>query len=182
MKKIVVAVTGASGAVYGKRLLDILQKNDVDLHVVASANARQIMKEECGVDLEKCPGRLYDDRTFNAPFLSGSNIFDAMVVAPCSMGTLGRIACGISDSVITRAADVFLKEKRPLILVPRETPLHAIHLENMARLAQTGVDIIPAMPSFYSHPKTIEEAVDTVVGRVLDHLGLKGFDQRRWKP
>jgi 4-hydroxy-3-polyprenylbenzoate decarboxylase len=105
-----------------------------------------------------------------------------MVVVPCSMGTLGRIANGISDSVITRAADVFLKEGRKLILVPRETPLHMIHLENMVRLARAGADIIPAMPSFYSKPKTIEEAVDTVVGRVLDHLGLVGLQERRWKP
>jgi len=180
--KVVVAVTGASGAIYAKRLLDQLNSLKVNLHVVASANAREIMRDECDVDIEKSPGKLYDDREFKAPFLSGSHIFDAMVVIPCSMGTLGRIANGISDSVITRSADVFLKERRKLILVPRETPLHAIHLDNMARLARTGADIIPAMPSFYSKPQSIEEVVDTVVCRVLDHLGLKGLEERRWKP
>ncbi len=180
--KIVVAVTGASGAIYAKRLIDQLHQQKVDLSIVASTNARQIMQEECGVDLNKCPGTLFDDKKFVAPFLSGSNIFDAMVVVPCSMGTLGRIAHGISDSVITRGADVFLKEKRKLILVPRETPMHLIHFENMAKLAQAGADIIPAMPSFYSKPASIEELVDTVLARILDHLKLNGIEQRRWKP
>lgn len=180
--KVVVAVTGASGAIYGKRLIDQLAKQKVELHVVASGNGRQIMKEECGVEIEKSPGRFYSDVDYTAPFLSGSNIFDAMVIAPCSMGTLGRIANGISDTIITRAADVFLKERRPLILVPRETPLHLIHLRNMERLAAAGAEIIPAMPSFYSKPKTIDEAVDTVIGRILDHLGLRGLAARRWKP
>lgn len=180
--KVVVAVTGASGAIYAKRLIDQLHKHKIELSIVASPNARQIMRDECDVDLEKCPGTLYDDKKFIAPFLSGSNIYDAMVVVPCSMGTLGRIAHGISDSVITRGADVFLKERRKLILVPRETPMHLIHFENMAKLAQTGADIIPAMPSFYSKPETIEELVDTVIGRILDHLGLSGIENRRWKP
>lgn len=180
--KIVVALTGASGAIYGKQLIDRLSRQKVELHIVASANARQIMREECGAEIEKSPGRFYEDHDFTAPFLSGSNIFDAMVVAPCSMGTLGRISNGISDTVITRAADVFLKERRKIILVPRETPLHLIHLQNMERLLLAGAEIIPAMPSFYSRPKTIEEAVDTVVGRVLDHLGMRGIDAHRWKP
>lgn len=180
--KIVVAVTGASGAIYAKRLIDQLHQQKVELHLVASPNAKLIMKEECGADLSKYSGKFYDDKQFMAPFLSGSNIFDAMVIVPCSMGTLGRIANGISDSVITRGADVFLKEKRKLILVPRETPLHFIHFDNMAKLAQAGAHIIPAMPSFYSKPETIEELVDTVISRILDHLGLKGIDSRRWKP
>ncbi len=178
--KIVIAITGASGAIYAKRLIDRLHQQKVELHIVCSDNAALILKEECDLEVQKCPGKLYDDKRFIAPFLSGSNIFDAMVVVPCSMGTLARIAHGISDSVITRAADVFLKEKRKLILVPRETPLHQIHLENMVRLAQAGADIIPAMPSFYSQPKTIEEAVDTVICRILDHLKLNGINERRW--
>ena len=171
--KFVIGITGASGALYAIRLLDFLQTTPHHIELAISPNAVDIAKDECSFDYYQTDLPIYGPKDFDAAFASGSAHFDAMVIVPCSMGTLGRIAHGYSDSLITRAADVFLKEKRPLILVPRETPLNLVHIENMRLLAQAGATIVPAIPSFYSKPSTIEEAVDTVVARILDQMGSK---------
>ena len=178
-KKLVVCVTGASGAIYARRLLDRLSGHDVSL--VISAAARQVAKEEGPLDFASYPFHAYDIMDYEAPFASGSNPFDGCVIVPCSMGTLGRIASGVSDNLITRTADVFLKERRKLILVPRETPLSLIHIRNMQTVTEAGAIVMPASPSFYCRPRSIEEAVDTVVARVLDHLGIPNHLAARWR-
>lgn len=174
MKKIVVGIGGSSGAIYAKRLLDKLAlQKDLELAVVMSTNARINWQLELGdLNLEAYPANIYDAKDFFAPFASGSSRFEAMVICPCSMGLLGRIANGISDDLITRTADVMLKERRKLIVVPRETPFNLIHLRNMTHLTEAGAIICPAVPSFYSKPHTIEQLVDTVVDRIIDLIGL----------
>jgi 4-hydroxy-3-polyprenylbenzoate decarboxylase len=181
-RKIVIGITGASGAPYARRLLEVLVgRDDVELGVCASRNAADVWALECGSDLgEAAGGKVWGVGDFKAPFASGSAGWHAMAVVPCSMGTAARIAHGISDTLLTRAADVMLKERRPLVVVPRETPLSLVHLENLAGLARAGAVILPAMPSFYSKPATLGDAVDTVVGRILDHLGLDHDLLRRW--
>ncbi len=182
-RKIVVGITGASGAPYAKRILGVLSaRADVELGVCLSATAPEVWKLECGGDLrEELAGlRVWGIRDYNAPFASGSAGWHAMAIVPCSMGTCARIAHGISDTLLTRAADVMLKERRSLVVVPRETPLSVIHLENLTALARAGAVVMPAMPSFYGRTKTLEQAVDTVVGRVLDHLGVEHALLRRW--
>jgi 4-hydroxy-3-polyprenylbenzoate decarboxylase len=181
--KLVVAVGGASGAPYARRLLDVLAQQPpeiVQTHLVFSKAAHQVWAEEIGTSFSELPFRKWDPRDFGAPFASGSGGFGAMVVIPCSMAGLGRIAHGTSEDLIGRAADVMLKERRPLILVPRDTPLSLIHLENMAAVTRAGALVLPAMPSFYGRPRTVEELLDTVVGRVLDHLGLPIRLGPRW--
>jgi 4-hydroxy-3-polyprenylbenzoate decarboxylase len=176
-RKIVVAVTGASGAIYAKLLLEKLAEIKDQLEeagVVFSNNARDIWHYELNNEFEPVfPFRVYEKDDFYAPFASGSSSFDAMIICPCSMGTLGRIANGISDDLVTRAADVMLKEKRKLILVPRETPFNLIHIENMKKITLAGGVICPAVPSFYSRPQSIGEVVLTVIERILN---LAGFD------
>jgi 4-hydroxy-3-polyprenylbenzoate decarboxylase len=181
-RKIVIGITGASGAPYARRLLEVLNgRDDVELGVCASRNAADVWALECGSDLrEAAGGKVWGVGDFKAPFASGSAGWQAMAVVPCSMGTAARIAHGISDTLLTRAADVMLKERRPLVVVPRETPLSLVHLENLAGLARAGAVILPAMPSFYSKPATLGDAVDTVVGRILDHLGLDHDLLHRW--
>ena len=177
--KIIVAVTGASGSVYAERLLKYLSINNQIL-AVFSKNAIEIYERETGAALKEAVNiKIYDDGDFYAPFASGSFLCDAMVVCPCSMGTLGRIASGVSDSLITRAVDVMLKERRKLVLVVRETPYNLIHIRNMETLTLAGAVVCPACPSFYSKPQTIEDAVDTVVFRILDLLGVDN-DGFRW--
>lgn len=178
--KLVVAITGASGAIYAQRLLDNLAGHEV--HLVMSGHAREVVAEELeGGELMLADAVVrHENRSMRVPFVSGSAKFDAMVVIPCSMGTLGRIANGASDDTICRAADVFLKERRRLILVPRETPLNLIHVRNMARVLEAGADLVPATPSFYSRPQTVAQVVDTVVARVLDHLGVAHSLAKRW--
>lgn len=181
--KILVAITGASGAVYAQRLLDNLDAAAHDLHVVQSNYARAVLAEELPGGLRLPAGaRLHSLKSMNAPFASGSNAADVMVVIPCTMGTLGRIAHGFSEDVLLRAADVVLKEKKKLILVPRETPLNLVHVRNFELLIQAGATILPANPSFYTHPTTVEQVVDTVVARVLDHMGLPQTLVARWQP
>lgn len=179
--KILVAITGASGALYAQRLLDNLDPRSHEIHVVLSNYAQQVIAEELLDGLRLPAGvKAHNLKSMNAPFASGSNPPDAMVVIPCTMGTLGRIAHGYSEDVLLRAADVVLKERKKLILVPREAPLNLIHVKNFELLIQAGATILPANPSFYTRPQTIEQVVDTVVARVLDHLGLSQKLVPRW--
>lgn len=176
-RKIIVAVTGASGSIYAKVLFDKISeiKEQFDeVGVVFSGNAHDIWEYELKQSFEPVfPFRVYEKDDFYAPFASGSSTFDTLIVCPCSMGALGRIANGVSDDLITRSADVMLKERRKLIVVPRETPFSIIHLENMKTITLAGGIVCPAIPSFYSQPHTIEQAVETVVERILN---LAGFD------
>lgn len=181
--KIVVAITGASGAIYSKLLLNkLLQLKDQwqELSVVMSNNAKEIWKTELGSEgYADYAVKYFDKYDFSAPFASGSAKYNIMIVCPCSMGTLGRIAAGISDDVVTRAADVILKERRKLIMVIRDTPYNLIHIKNMETVTLAGGIVCPATPSFYSAPKTIEEVAGTVVDRVLDLAGLE-IQSFRW--
>ncbi len=179
--RILVAITGASGALYAQRLLDTLATQPHELHVVLSRYAQAVISQELPGGLQ-VPGnaQVHNLKSMNAPFASGSNPPDAMVIIPCSMGTLGRIAHGYSEDLLLRAADVTLKEERRLILVPRETPLNLVHLKNMELLLQAGATILPANPSFYSRPETVQAVADTVVARVLDHLGVSHQLGQRW--
>ncbi len=180
--RILVAITGASGALYAQRLLDRLDPDRLEVHLILSRYARQVVQQELDQGLALAPGVVqHSIRSMNAPFASGSNPFDAMVAIPCSMGTLGRIAQGLGSDLILRAADVMLKEGRKLILVPRETPYSLIHVRNMEQLLLAGATLIPASPSFYSRPASIAQLADTVVARVLDHLGLPPDWAPRWK-
>ncbi|MEM9446338.1 MAG: UbiX family flavin prenyltransferase [Verrucomicrobiota bacterium] len=179
--KVVVAITGASGSLYAKRLLDELNPTAHEVHVALSSHANEVATEEIGGFNFPKGLKIHGDKSMQVPFVSGSARFDAMVVMPCSMGTLGRIAYGYSDSTICRAADVFLKEKRKLILVPRETPWNLIQARNVVSVMEAGATILPAIPSFYGRPQTVVEVVDTVVARVLDHLGLEHELVKRWK-
>jgi len=166
---------------YAQRLLDNLDARLHEIHVVLSNYAQVVINQELISGLKLPPGvRTHNLKSMNAPFASGSNPPDAMVVIPCSMGTLGRIAHGYSEDVLLRAADVVLKEKKKLILVPRETPLNLVHIKNFELLLLAGATILPANPSFYTRPQTIEQVVDTVVARVLDHLGVKHGLVERW--
>ena len=177
MRKIVLAITGASGSIYAKIILQklsALKGNWNELGIVMSSNAQQVWQTELeDNNYTNLPGKLYTTQDFTAPFASGSGRYDTMIIIPCSMGTLGRIATGISNDLITRAADVILKERRKLICVVRETPYNIIHIRNMETITLAGGIICPATPSFYSRPQTIEEVAATVVDRVLD---LAGFD------
>ena len=182
MRKIVIGITGASGAIYAKRLLTKLSQFDSDsykIDLVFSKNAEDVWKHELDEDpLELFPFKIYQHNDYYAPFASGSAGYDTLIICPCSMGTLGRIANGVSSDLISRAADVMLKEERKLILVPRESPLNLIHLRNLTSLKEAGATIIPASPSFYSKPKTVDELVDTIVDRLLSHAG---FDIKTYK-
>ncbi len=178
--RLVIAATGASGAIYFQRLLAKIDASAHEVHVVMSSFAKQVIHEELG-ELTLPDGvRQHGDKTMNVPFVSGSAHFDAMVVVPCSMGTLARIAAGTADTTILRAADVFLKERRKLILVPRETPWNLIHARNAVAATEAGAVVLPASPSFYSRPRTIEALADTVVSRILDQLGLPDPGAFRW--
>ena len=195
-KNVFVAMTGASGSMYGLRLLEQLCLNGFQVTFATSRSGSIVCCEETGLDLsgdpDKALERLYahlevtsgirmvhpDDLFCGSA--SGSSAPDAMVICPCSMGTLARIAAGISGNLIERSADVMLKERRPLLLIPRETPLSEIHLENMLRLSRAGARIIPAMPAFYSQPESVLDLVDFVVGKVLDQLGVANNLYKRW--
>lgn len=180
--RIVVAITGASGSIYAQRLLDNLDPSRHEIHVVLSQYAPAVIAEELPGGLRLAEGvQRHGLRSMNVPFASGSNPFDAMVVIPCSMGTLGRIAHGTSEDVLLRAADVMLKERRRLIVVPRETPLNLVHIRNLELLLLAGATILPANPSFYSRPGSIDELADTVVARVLDHLEIPHALMPRWQ-
>lgn len=175
-KKVVVAITGASGSIYAKILLQKLEELHLqiaEVGVVMSDNAKDVWRFELDDEgFKDFNFRFYDKNDFMAPFASGSAKFDTMIVVPCSMGTLGRIASGVSNDLTTRAADVILKERRKLILVARDTPLNLIHINNMKTVTEAGGIVCPAVPSFYSKPKSIEELAATVVDRVLDLAGF----------
>ncbi len=181
--KIVIAITGASGSIYAKLLLDkllSLQDQYDNIGIVMSNNAQDVWRTELGdSSYEAYPFTFFKKTDFTAPFASGSAQYNTMIVVPCSMGTLGRIAAGVSDDLVTRAADVILKERRKLILMIRETPYNLIHIKNMETVTLAGGIICPATPSFYSLPKTIEELANTVVERVLDIAGFK-FNSYKW--
>ncbi len=181
--KIVLAITGASGSIYAKVLLNKLQALTDQIEtvgVVMSDNAKDVWKFELNnSEYDKIPYTIYDKNNFYAPFASGSAKFDTMIICPCSMGTMARIASGISNDLTTRAADVILKERRKLILVMRDTPLSLIHINNMKTITEAGGIICPASPSFYSKPETIEQIAATVVDRVIDLCGLSQ-DSYRW--
>jgi 4-hydroxy-3-polyprenylbenzoate decarboxylase len=181
--KIVIAVTGASGSIYAKLLIDKLsaiREQFAELAIVFSDNAKEVWKLELdNEDYKNYPYKVYSKNDFMAPFASGSAKYNIMVVCPCSMGTMARIATGMSNDLITRAADVILKERRKLILVTRDTPLSLIHINNMKTVTEAGGIILPASPSYYSKPKTIEELAATVADRIIDLMGLEN-DTYRW--
>lgn len=181
--KIAVAITGASGSIYARVLLNKLQKltdQIQEVSLVMSDNAKDVWIHELGnSDYEKYPFRLFAKNDFSAPIASGSARYNTLIICPCSMGTLARIATGVSNDLITRAADVILKERRKLILVVRDTPLSLVHINNMKMVTEAGAIVCPASPSFYSQPKTMEELAATVVDRVIDLTGLQQ-ESFRW--
>lgn len=179
--KIIIGITGASGAIYGIKLLENLK---AEKHLIISSHAKQIIKNETAYTLnqiKKITDFYYENENMDTSISSGSVEFDAMVIVPCSMSTLSKIAMGISDNLITRVASVCLKERRKLIIVPRETPLGSIHLKNMWVLSECGAVILPAMPAFYTQPKKIEDFVNFIVGRILDILGIEHKLYKRYK-
>ena len=184
MKKIVVGITGASGSVYAVRLIDVLREQNIEVHAVVTDSGQRVLDYECGVTMEELSRRvdvLYPNADVGAAIASGSFRMDAMVVLPCSMKTAGAIAHGVTDDLLTRAADVTLKEGRRLLLVPRETPMHEIHLENLLRLARAGAVIMPAAPGFYHRPQTLDDLVNMMVGKILDRLGIEAELFTRWR-
>jgi len=181
--RLIIAITGASGVVYGKHLLEVLQKKKIETHLIVSKTAEKIIAHELEIarsDIEKLADHVYSVDDLIAPIASGSFKTDAMIIIPCSMKTLAGIAHGYAENLILRAADVMLKEKRKLILVPRETPLSVIHLQNMLELAKQGVTILPAMPAYYHKPNNIKDIVDYVVGKALDCLEIDHELFERW--
>jgi len=187
-------MTGASGAVYGIRLLEELHRADCPVDLILSDSAQIVLREEVGIpagtevkhlkeylNIDASTIRSYNNKDFEVPPASGSSQPRGMVIAPCSMATLAALACGLADNLIRRSGDVMIKEKRPLILLPRETPLSPIHLENMLKLSRLGVTILPPMPAFYHQPETISDLIDFIVGRVLDMMGIEHSLYRRWK-
>lgn len=182
-KRVLVCLTGASGAIYGVRLLRSLKSNNHEVHLIISKWGKETLKYETGIDVENLTKEadfLYDEHDLAAGPASGTFPIDSMVVIPCSMKTLAGIAHGYADNLIARAADCSLKERRTLILVPRESPLNLIQIRNMATVTEAGGIVIPASPAFWAKPKTIEELVDSVVERVLAHLGISNDRQATW--
>lgn len=179
--KLVIAATGASGTIYLQRLLAQIDTRANEVHLVMSAHAKQVAAQE--LENFSVPDGVIQqgENNLNVPYVSGSSRFDAMVIVPCSMSTLGRLASGSGETALLRAGDVFLKERRKLIVVPRETPWSLVHARNVATLLEAGAIVLPAIPAFYSRPQTVEEVVDTVVWRILDHLGLPSPRTYRWK-
>jgi 4-hydroxy-3-polyprenylbenzoate decarboxylase len=183
-RRIVIGVSGASGAPYARRLIELLARppcsEQVELALVLSSTAEQVWAHECGGDVRDLQVPVYGGRDYTAPFASGSSAPDAMVIIPASMSTVARVALGISDNLLTRAADVVLKERRQLIVVPRETPYSEVHLKNMLELTRVGALLLPASPSFYGRPQSLTDLLDTVIGRILDHLRVEHALTRRW--
>lgn len=181
--RIVVGISGGSGSIYAVSLLKALKELNIETHLVVSTMGEYVTEHECGVSLQELKSlatHYHDNKNFAAPISSGSFKVDKTIILPCSMKTLASVACGFSDSLLARACDVTIKEGRPLILVPRETPLSAIHLENMLKLSRMGVTIFPLSPGFYNHPQTIEDIVFNMTGRLLDALGIENDLVKRW--
>ena len=179
--RFLIAVTGASGSLYAQRLLDQIDPAEHEVHLMLSSYAPQVIAEELPGGLQLREGvQSHSVRSMHLPFASGSNPPDVMVVIPCSMGTLGRIAHGLSSDSLLRCADVILKERKKLILVPREMPISLVHVRNFELLLQAGAQLLPANPTFYTRPATVEAVVDTVVARVLDHMGVRHSLGHRW--
>ncbi len=181
-KRIVIGITGASGVQYAIRLLDVLNGH-VETHLIISKQGREIIEYEAETPVDKVIKKAtfyHEDDDFMAPVASGSYRWDSMVIVPCTMKTLSSIATGFADTLISRAADVTLKESRRLIIVPREMPLNLVHLENMVKVKQAGAIVMPACPGFYNKPQTIDDLVDNVVGRILDQAGIDNDLFQRW--
>ncbi|HIH75452.1 MAG TPA: UbiX family flavin prenyltransferase [Methanosarcina sp.] len=182
--EITVGISGASGVQYGIRLLEVLAEKRIKTHLVLTEAAKQIIEIETDYlpdEVEKLATWNYSQKDFSAPIASGSHKTAGMIVAPCSMKTLAAIANGVSDTLLTRAADVCLKEERKLVLMTRETPLNFIHIENMLKAKKAGASILPACPGFYSRPKTLDDLIDTMAGRALDLLGIENDIYQRWE-
>lgn len=191
----IIAITGASGAIYGLRLLEWMLRERYKIYLIVTEEAKYIIREENGIPLEDDIAlsicryygitgedlHYFEEDDLTAPIASGSTYTEGMIVVPCSMKVVSSIACGFASNLVERAADVVLKERRSLIIVPRETPLNSIHLRNLLTLSELGAHIIPAMPAFYHRPKTVEEIVDFVVGRILDSLKIQNDLYQRWK-
>ncbi len=183
MRRLIVAITGATGAVFGMRILETLAGNDVETHLVASDWGERTLEHETGRSISEVRDLAtvwYDHRNMGAAISSGSFVTEGMVVAPCSMRSLAAIANGGGNHLVHRAADVVLKERRPLVLVVRETPLNDLHLENMLKLSRIGVTVFPPVPAFYNHPRTLDDMVDHLVARVLDQFRIDTGLGRRW--
>ena len=190
MKKIVVGITGASGSIYAKRMIEVLVSQDITVHVISTDTGKKVFHYEIGIKLESWISelqktyphvKLEDNQNLFAGVASGSYGFDAVIILPCSMGTMAEISHGLSSNLLCRAADVALKESRDLIVVPRETPLNTIHLENMCHLSKVGAKIIPAMPGFYHHPQTMDDLINFVVGKVLSYLKIEHQLFKTWE-
>jgi 4-hydroxy-3-polyprenylbenzoate decarboxylase len=184
MRRIIIAISGATGVIYGIKLLEALQHNKLyEIHLLITPWAERIIQAETNISVKqvkKYASYYYAINDFTAPIASGSFKTDGMVVVPCSMKTLSAIAHGYADNLMTRSADVMIKEKRKLILVPRETPLSAIHLENMVKLARLGIVILPPLPAFYYQPTSLNEMIDHLTSKILDHLGIENHLYKRW--
>ncbi len=190
MKKIVVGITGASGSIYAKRMIEVLASQDITVHVISTDTGKKVFHYEIGIKLESWISelqktyphvKLEDNQNLFAGVASGSYGFDAVIILPCSMGTMAEISHGLSSNLLCRAADVALKESRDLIIVPRETPLNTIHLENMCHLSKVGAKIIPAMPGFYHHPQTMDDLINFVVGKILSYLKIEHQLFKTWE-
>lgn len=184
MKKIIVGITGASGSIYAVRLMEVLCRRGIEIHAVVTTSGEKVLDYECGITREELSRRvtkLYANDDVGAAIASGSFRMDAMVILPCSMRAAGALAHGVTDDLLTRAADVTLKEGRRLLLVPRETPMHEIHLENLLRLARAGAVVMPAAPGFYHRPETVDDFVNMMVGKICDRLGLEEELFLRWR-
>ena len=182
-RRIVVGISGASGAIYGIRLLQVLKELNVETHLVLTPPAKVTITAETDFrvsDVEKLATKVYRYNDISAAIASGSFQVEAMVIIPCSMHTLGALASGFAENLLLRAAEVTLKERRPLIVVPRETPMTLIHIENMERIARAGASVVPAMPAFYERPKTLDDIINHLVGKVLDLLGIENKLFSRW--
>lgn len=181
--RLIVGISGGSGAVYAVRLLQVLRQLGVETHLIISRMGEQVAGHECGIDrdgLVRLADHSYDNDDLFAATASGTFKTDGMIIVPCSMKTLAAVASGYADSLLTRSADVILKEGRKLVIVPRETPFNQIHLENMLRLSKMGVTVMPASPGFYNHPETIGDIVDALVGKMLDAFDIEHSLVRRW--
>lgn len=190
MKKIVIGITGASGSIYAIRLIEELLKKEVFVHIICTENGKKVIKFETSIDIDEWGKdlkenynhvKLEDINDLFSGVASGSFKFDAMIILPCSMGTLAEISNGLAKNLLCRAADVTLKENRKLIIVPREAPLNAIHLENMLKLSKLGVSILPAMPGFYHKPESMLDLINFVVGKILDSLSIENTLFKKWE-